>query len=193
MFGPTSRLCLIPKIVVSIVLMAIMCCVAITIFLLSESQWYYATYKHDVVFMGEKKGGGQIVYFAVRIGGHDGQAIPDKCGLELHWRGQRYLVREIGLNDLDLMGIKQRAVTPEGNVMAFVGGNDEGNQDFCIEMYFVNGKIYHFYARHNPCSTVACPFLISINHQHPVSFPLKHQQLQENFGVPESVIAVVGT
>lgn len=158
-------------------------------------EWYHATYEHKTEFVGTKGKDGRIEYFSVRVGGDNAQAISTECELEFHWQGQKYRVSELELNDLTKMGISAKSNTrlPDGVMTACIGGKDDSHQDYGVEFYFRNGQIYHFYARHSAHNKVACPFMISIPQQQPVSFPLVDEQLRSTFGVPVSVVAVPGT
>ena len=193
--GSASRVGLLLKAAIGVAVMAAISFIAMSCCSVWGNKWYYATYKHEIQFVGTNGQDGQVEYFSVRGGGHNAQAIPAECELAFHWKGQKYLVRELGLDDLARMGIGAESTTgdPHGIMTAFLAGKDDRHRDFGVEFHFRNGRIYHFYAWHSPRSTVGCPFMISIAHQQPVPFPLSDDQLQKSFGVPESVVAVRGT
>lgn len=177
-------------VLVAISLIAIYC----YFYFVWEHEWYHAYYKHEIEFVGKKGKDGRVEYFSVRVESPNAQAICAECELEFHWKGQKYLVRELGLNDLAEMGISAESNTwsPDGVIMGFLGGKDDRHQDYGVEFYFRNGRIYHFYARYSAHNNVACPFMISQSQRQPVSFPIGEEQLQKSFGVPDSVVAVPG-
>jgi hypothetical protein len=190
-----SRVVLLLKAAMGVALVAAISLIAMSCCSVWGNKWYYAAYKHEIQFVGTKGQDGQVEYFSVRVGGHNAQAIPAECELEFHWKGKKYLIREVELNDLAKMGVGAESTTGDtrGVVTAFLAGKDDSHRDFGVEFHFRNGRIYHFYAWHSSSSTVACPFMISIAHQQPVPFPLRDEQLQKSFGAPESVVAVRGT
>lgn len=157
--------------------------------------WYCATYAQSGMrFVGARsKETRQIEYFSVRVGGHDAVAFPIECPLMFHWRGREYLVRELVVNDLGKMGIQSDPAEGDGIVRAFIGGDDSNRQDYGVEFYFRNGRLFHFYARQSAQNGVACPFRISDSGRGPVAFPVAENQLEKSFGAPDSVAAVPGT
>ena len=156
------------------------------------TEWHTALYKQGVEFKGHKDRHGRIGWFSVRVGGDDVQAISAECKLEFYWKGRRYLVREIGLDDLAEMGITptQNDYDDDSGVTeAFVGGNSGKKQDFVVEFYFRNGRLHHFYA----WSTGVCPFMISIEGHQPAPLPFDDGQLRKSCGVPDHVVSFPGT
>lgn len=189
-----SRVGILLMVAVGVAVLAAISFVAMYCFSIWEHEWYFASYKHEMKFVGTKGKDGRIEYFSVRIGGNNAQAISAECELEFHWKGQKYLVRELGLDDLAEMGVsaKSNTYTPSDVMTGFLGGKDDRNQDYGVEFYFRSGRIYHFYARYSAHNNVACPFMLSLSQRPPVSFPIGEEQLQKSFGVPDSVVAVPG-
>ena len=159
MIGSDSRVSLILTTSLGAAVMAALLLVVTSCCLVSENKWYYATYKPEIQFVGATGENGHVEYFSVRVGSHNAQAVPVAGDFEFHWKGHKYLIRELRLDDLAGMGIGPESIIsgPDGVTRAFIGGLDASNQDFGVELYFKNGSIYQFYARHSAQNGVVCP------------------------------------
>jgi hypothetical protein len=187
------RASLLARAVFGIVVIALLSLIIVSLSL-PYTNWYYTTYKHGIQFVGAKNKNGQIEYFSVRVGGLDAQAIPAECDLVFHLKGEKYLIREIELNDVAEMDVDLTTITndADGITRASIAGNDTRHQDFVVEFHFANGRIYHFYAWHSSISKTVCPFMFSNAQQNPISLPIGEQDMQKCLGIPESVVVVPG-
>lgn len=182
---PTLLSAMISLFMVALALVSVSC---LCIF---GTEWHSALYTQGVKFTGNKDRHGNIQWFSVRVGGDDVQVISAECKLEFCWKGRRYPVREIGLDDLAGMGIAPTHddYGDSGVTKAFVGGNTGKHPDFGVEFYFRNGRLQDFYA----WSTGVCPFMISIEGHQPAPLPFDDGQLRKSCGEPDHVVSFPGT
>ena len=145
-----------------------------------------AHYPYRIEFIGRRLSERDIRYFSVRVTeSSTEEPVPQKCPLVLEWRGYAYRVADMTPQAARQIGFDVHTVdykTPN-HEFGFIGGFDNQNRDFGIELSFKNSRAIGFYARFHPDS--GCPFAISFEGFPTAQFPIYSKDLESFFGKPE--------